>query len=103
MGNDFVTGNQSACAGLRTTSGLRFVDLDLDLIRDTTGQWTVVDEEEFLENQLTYHYAVDVIEVAERTLRRLQDKIQRQVFPFDGFLESWLNRVRHDSKTTPLP
>lgn len=87
----------------RTASGLRFVDLDLDLIRDTTGQWTVVDEDEFLENQLVFHYPVDIITGAEQMLRRLQDKIQRQAFPFDGFLTGWLDRLRHDRHTTPLP
>ena len=46
-----------------------------------------VDEDEFLENQLVYQYPVDVITGAEQMLHRLQDKIQRQAFPFDGFLK----------------
>lgn len=77
----------------RTASGLRFVDLELDLVRNTAGQWTVVDEDEFLENQRTYHYPDEVIEGAEQMLRRLQNKIEQQDFPFDGFLEKWMQRV----------
>ncbi len=77
----------------RTASGLRFVDLDLDLVRNTAGQWTVVDENEFLENQRTYHYPDEVIEGAKQMLRRLQNKIEQQDFPFDGFLEKWMQRV----------
>ncbi|MGE6556571.1 DUF402 domain-containing protein [Exiguobacterium artemiae] len=86
----------------RTASGLRFVDLDLDLIRSTAGEWTVVDEDEFLAHQLTYHYPVDVVQGAERMLHRLQDKIKRQAFPFDGFLESWLVRLPHNSGANRL-
>ncbi|WP_214721415.1 DUF402 domain-containing protein [Exiguobacterium sp. s192] len=77
----------------RTASGLRFVDLDLDLVRNTAGQWTVVDEDEFLENQRTYHYPDEVIEGAKQMLRRLQNKMEQQDFPFDGFLEKWMQRV----------
>lgn len=78
----------------RTVSGLRFVDLDLDLIRDTAGQWTVVDADEFLENQRTYHYPDEVIEGAEQMLRRLQNKIEQQDFPFDGFLTRQLKQLQ---------
>lgn len=86
----------------RTATGLRFVDLDLDLIRNKACEWTVVDEDEFLENQRVYQYPADVIERAEQMLHRLQDKIQRQVFPFDGFLTGWLDRLRQHSRADRL-
>lgn len=86
----------------RTAIGLRFVDLDLDLIRNKACEWTVVDEDEFLENQRVYQYPEDIIEGAERILHRLQDKIQRQAFPFDGFLTCWLDRLPQHSRANRL-
>ena len=86
----------------RTAFGLRFVDLGLDFIRNKACEWTVVDEDEFLENQRVYQYPEDIIEGAEQMLHRLQDKIQRQAFPFDGFLTCWLDRLPQHSRANRL-
>ncbi|WP_081776639.1 DUF402 domain-containing protein [Exiguobacterium artemiae] len=86
----------------RTASGLRFVDLDLDLIRNTACEWAVVDEGEFIIHQELYHYPVDVIEGAKRMLHQLQYRIQRQTFPFDGFLTRWLDRLPQNSGANRL-
>lgn len=86
----------------RTVSGLLFVDLDLDLIRNKACEWTVVDKDEFMIHQQLYHYPADIIEGAEQMLHRLQDKIQRQVFPFDGFLTGWFDRLPQNSRADRL-
>lgn len=71
---------------------LSFIDLDLDLVhRD--GVWTVVDEDEFLENQQLYDYPTDVIKRARASLLNLQQRIAQQQFPFDGFLDPFIPTV----------
>ncbi len=71
---------------------LSFIDLDLDLVH-RKGVWTVVDEDEFLENQQLYDYPLDVIERARTSLKTLQRRIAQQQFPFDGFLDSFIPTV----------
>ncbi|WP_161487722.1 hypothetical protein [Exiguobacterium sp. KRL4] len=51
-------------------------------------------EEEFLAHQRMYHYPFEVIEGAEQMLRRLQSKIEKQDFPFDGFLTRQLEQLQ---------
>ena len=71
---------------------LSFIDLDLDLVyRDDV--WTVVDEDEFLENQQLYRYPVELIERTRTALLDLQQRIAQQQFPFDGFLDSFIPTV----------
>ncbi|MCT4781392.1 MULTISPECIES: hypothetical protein [Exiguobacterium] len=41
-----------------------------------------------------YHYPLEVIEGAEQMLRRLQSKIEKQDFPFDGFLARQLEQLQ---------
>lgn len=71
---------------------LSFIDLDLDLVH-REEVWTVVDEDEFLENQQLYDYPTDVIERARASLLNLQERIAQQQFPFDGFLDSFIPTV----------
>ncbi|WP_282356413.1 hypothetical protein [Exiguobacterium antarcticum] len=41
-----------------------------------------------------YHYPLEVIEGAEQMLRRLQSEIEKQDFPFDGFLARQLEQLQ---------
>ncbi|WP_214729925.1 DUF402 domain-containing protein [Exiguobacterium sp. s168] len=71
---------------------LSFIDLDLDLVQ-RNGEWKVVDEDEFLENQKLYDYPSDVIERARASLLSLQRRIAEQQFPFDGFFDAFIPTV----------
>jgi len=76
---------------------LSFIDLDLDLVyRD--GAWTVVDEDEFLENQKLYHYPIELVERTRASLLNLQQRIAQQQFPFDGFLDTFIPTVLNMKK-----
>ena len=71
---------------------LSFIDLDLDLVQ-RNGEWQVVDEDEFLENQQLYQYPVELIERARTSLLNLQQQIAEQQFPFDGFFDAFIPTV----------
>jgi protein associated with RNAse G/E len=72
---------------------LRFVDLDLDYVyRD--GSWKVIDEDEFEEHRIRYSYPADVVAFARSELRRLQKRIERREFPFDGTLERRIPEIQ---------
>jgi protein associated with RNAse G/E len=69
-----------------------FVDLDLDYIQ-RGGKWQVVDEEEFERNAIIFSYPDELIQRARKELNSLQERIERKQFPFDGTLESFINRI----------
>ncbi|MFD2831386.1 DUF402 domain-containing protein [Corticicoccus populi] len=72
---------------------ISFVDLDLDLIRDKTGRWKLVDKEEFIENAERMNYSKDTVEFAENSLKELRRKITEEYFPFDDFFEKYADRM----------
>lgn len=76
---------------------LSFIDLDLDLVH-RNGEWQVVDEDEFLENQQLYNYPPDVIERARASLLNLQRRIAEQQFPLDGFFDAFIPTVLQMNK-----
>lgn len=64
-----------------------FIDLDLDLLIDSNGNRKVVDEDEFISNSVTMNYSKATIDFARDSLSKLEEKILRKEFPFDGFLD----------------
>ncbi len=74
-----------------------FVDLDLDLIQDG-GVWSVVDQDDFLENQVKFCYPESLIKEIEARLEELRMLITRKEFPFDGFMEKYISEILKESK-----
>lgn len=66
---------------------LSFIDLDIDIIKQPGGDWTVVDEDEFIFNSQKYNYPIQLINRTIEEKNRLLDKINKNIFPFDGWLE----------------
>lgn len=62
---------------------LRWVDLDLDLIRTEALGTIVDDEDEFAEHQVRMAYPPDVIASARAALEELQALARADLFPFD--------------------
>lgn len=72
---------------------LTFVDLDIDLIKQADGNWTVVDEDEFAENQKLLHYPRKLVETAINAKDDLLERIQNQIYPFDGTIDHYINQL----------
>lgn len=66
---------------------ISFIDLDLDLLIDSNGNRKVVDEDEFISNSVIMNYSKETIDYARDSLSKLEKKIIRKEFPFDGFLD----------------
>jgi protein associated with RNAse G/E len=66
-----------------------FVDLDLDYVF-RSGEWKVVDEEEFIANSVKFGYPAELIERAQYELAKLQRRVGEKQFPFDGTLERFI-------------
>jgi hypothetical protein len=79
---------------------VRAVDLDLDVIRGTTGRIWVDDEDEFAAHRVTLDYPQDVVSGALASSRRVLDDVTRGVAPFDGTYARWLARLQLEQPTT---
>jgi hypothetical protein len=80
-------------AGLDGTT-IRCIDLDLDVVRGTTGTVMVDDEDEFAEHQLAYGYPPEVIAAAQAACDDVRRMTDQRIPPFDGVAPRvWLDRV----------
>lgn len=68
------------------------VDLDLDVIRGTTGRVWVDDEDEFARHRVELDYPDDVVALAVATAERIQVAVRERVAPFDGSAERWFEQ-----------
>lgn len=76
-----------------STQHISFIDLDLDIIRNVEGTWSVVDEDEFKNNSVKLKYPKYVIENAQKSLDNLLYHIKEDEFPFNGFFDKYINKV----------
>jgi len=74
-------------------STLRTVDLDLDVVRNDTGEVWVDDEDEFAEHQVELGYPDRVITGATRSCERVRSAVTGRVAPYDGSHERWLDAL----------
>lgn len=65
-----------------------FVDLDLDIIKDPDGDWTLVDEDEFITNSKKFKYPQQLIDKTIAEEKKLRERIYKSIFPFDGWIEN---------------
>lgn len=66
---------------------IEFIDLDLDLVAEREGDWRLVDEDEFVANQVRFGYPDDVVTHVWNTIEDVNRRIDLGKFPFDGSLE----------------
>jgi uncharacterized protein len=63
---------------------LRAVDLDLDVISETSGEVRVDDEDEFADHRVRFGYPEDVIELARANCHRVRAALAASEAPYDG-------------------
>lgn len=68
---------------------LRFVDLDLDLIRRTDGAVVLDDADEFDEHRLRFSYPPELVARVWAAVDEVRDLMERRVPPFDTTLYDW--------------
>ena len=73
---------------------LRATDLDLDVVRETTGEVWVDDEDEFVEHRVLFSYPDATVEHAIGSCERIRQVMLATAAPFDGSANAWLDRVR---------
>jgi protein associated with RNAse G/E len=69
------------------SSTLEWVDLDLDIRVHLDGSIVLLDEEEFLENQLRMGYPPDVVTQARSATQEALDLCQQGCYPFDHAIQ----------------
>lgn len=74
-------------------SSVTAVDLDLDVVRGTTGRIWVDDEDEFAAHRIELGYPDDVVAEALRSCADILRMLNEREAPFDGAAESWLSRL----------
>lgn len=76
-------------------SVLRAVDLDLDVIRGTTGRVWVDDEDEFARHRVDFGYPEDVVAQAMASCDQVRDAMLGLQAPYDGETHlPWLHLAR---------
>ena len=75
---------------------VRAVDLDLDVIRGTTGRVWVDDEDEFADHRVSLGYPDDVVAAAVASAQDLSAAVQHRTTPFGGEHLPWLELLRRD-------
>jgi uncharacterized protein len=73
---------------------VRAVDLDLDVIRGTTGRVWVDDEDEFADHRVRLGYPREVVDAALASSEHLLGEVASARPPFDGAHTEWLARLR---------
>lgn len=72
---------------------IEFIDLDLDFVAERGGEWRLVDEDEFVVNQIRYRYPESVVTHVWETIEEVRCRIKMETFPFDGSLERLLLKL----------
>ena len=77
---------------------VRAVDLDLDVIRGTTGRVWVDDEDEFAAHRVELDYPDEVVEAAVRSCQTVLAAVTDRTGAFDGTHLTWLERLRRGGR-----
>ncbi len=67
------------------------VDLDLDVVRGTTGRVWVDDEDELALHRVELGYPEEVVALAVATAERIEAAVRDRVAPFDGCARRWFD------------
>jgi hypothetical protein len=78
-----------------TNLDLNAVDLDLDVVRGTTGEVWVEDQDEFARHQRELGYPAEIIALAESSAERIRAAMEGRRHPFDGTADTWLDLLVH--------
>lgn len=73
---------------------IRAVDLDLDVIRGTSGRVWVDDEDEFAAHRVSLGYPPDVVTAAVASAEQLLEAVRDAEPPFDGTHLAWIERLK---------
>ncbi|MFC5403119.1 DUF402 domain-containing protein [Cohnella soli] len=74
-----------------------FIDLDIDLIYKN-GTWEVVDEDEFEIHAVKFAYPSELMVRVRHELMSLQNRIEQNLFPFDGAIEKLIPAVIREER-----
>lgn len=79
----------------RSPAVLRYVDLDLDVLRHRDGRCEIVDQDEFALHQVQLEYPTHVIEQTERAAEGVLSAVTAAEPPFDGVAaQGWAGAAR---------
>lgn len=65
------------------SEGLKYIDYDLDVRVKPDFTYEILDEDEYQENIINYHYSEDLQEVILKTLKYLLEEIKNKNIPFN--------------------
>lgn len=80
--------------GPRGTRRLIAIDLDLDVVRGTTGRVWIDDEDEFADHRVSLGYPDEIAALALDACERVSDLVARSAAPFDTATAlPWFDRL----------
>lgn len=69
---------------VKDNEGVKYIDYDLDVKVFPSGDKIILDRDEFDFNKIDYGYSPELVEIIEKELLVLLDRIDNEVFPFDA-------------------
>lgn len=63
--------------------GLKYIDYELDVKVFPSGDCIILDRDEFEFNQVDFHYSPELIEIIEKQLQLLLERIEKKQDPFN--------------------
>ncbi len=68
---------------VKDVEGLKYIDYELDVKVFPSGDRLILDRDEFEFNQIDFHYSQDLIEIIEKQLQVLLNRIENAEDPFN--------------------
>jgi protein associated with RNAse G/E len=81
---------------------IRFIDLDLDVLRDQYGKVNLLDQDEFADHRIAMAYPEEVVQEAMHSAHRLMARLTAYEEPFDKWALRWLETIQQIGITDVL-
>lgn len=69
---------------VKDSEGLKYIDYDLDVKVFPSGDKVILDRDEFDFNKQDYHYSERLVEIVEKELQVLLNRIDKEILPFNS-------------------
>lgn len=69
---------------VKDVEGLKYIDYELDVKVFPSGDCIILDRDEFEFNQVDFHYSKELIDIIEKQLQVLLDRIKNKQDPFNN-------------------
>lgn len=91
--------NVSSPCKWKNENELHYIDYDVDIIVASNYTYEVVDQDEYAENKLKYHYPIHVQNEVQKAVKQIELLIEKRRPPFSvSFINKWAKLLIKDNE-----